>query len=180
MIRRTEEQYAAHKKRVKPKIEVTGYLYTKAEDKALLTAINKEIAKLDFKLPNKRTTVAQERRGSVRRSELSLPWPPSVNHYWRRNKGPGMHISAEGQHFRTNVAMASGGTAGVYGRVAVQVIAYPPDLRARDLDNLLKSLLDALQHAGMIESDALIDDLHITRSERVPGGRVDVVITAMP
>ena len=33
---------------------------------------------------------------------IKLPWPPSVNHYWR--KGPkGMYISDEGKNYRATV-----------------------------------------------------------------------------
>lgn len=121
---------------------------------------------------------AQASIPAVGRAQLSLPWPPSVNHYWRRNNGPGMHISAEGLAFRARVEALCSVVGCVYGRVAVKVIAYPPDSRKRDLDNLLKSLLDALTHAGMFEDDSHIDDLHITRAS-VRGGRVEVVITAL-
>lgn len=116
-------------------------------------------------------------RGRVGRLELSLPYPPSLNHYWRRNKGPGMHISDEGKAFRACVVALCAIVGHVPGRVAVQVIAYPPDRRARDLDNILKGLLDALQHARAIENDSLIDSLLISRGERCKGGRVDVVVT---
>lgn len=129
--------------------------------------------------PAKAARVAQVGAGKRGRAELSLPWPPSVNHYWRRNKGPGMHISEAGKAFRSRVVALCAVVGGVSGRVAVQIIAYPPDRRARDLDNICKSLLDAIQHGGAIESDSMIDDLHITRSEIVIGGRVDVVVTAL-
>lgn len=39
----------------------------------------------------------------------------------------------------------------------------PPDRRKRDLDNLLKSLLDGLEGAGVFKDDAQIDDLQIVR-----------------
>lgn len=129
--------------------------------------------------PKKSPTLRRGGRGDVGRLELSLPWPPSVNNYWRRNKGPGMHISAKGKEFRSRVMALCAVVGNVPGLLAVQITAYPPDGRARDLDNICKALLDALQHGGAIESDAMIDDLHITRSERVAGGRVDVVIVAI-
>ena len=62
-------------------------------------------------------------------------------------------------------------------RLKVEVAAFPPDRRARDLDNLLKSILDSLQHSGVFESDSQIDDLRIWRGERVPCGEITVWIT---
>ena len=167
MTHRTEEWYAAHQKRVKPPrtpltTEIEGLQKAYASAK-----------------PKNAPTIAQKRRGGARRAGLSLPWPPSVNHYWRRNKGLGMHISAEGKRFRDDVIMLFRGFDGVMGRVAVQVTAYPPDNRKRDLDNVFKALLDALSHALIIEDDSMIDDLRITRAEVVKGGRVDVVVESL-
>lgn len=101
---------------------------------------------------------------------LVLPWPPSVNHYWRRSKLGGMHISDEGRAYRKTVCALLARHKGVAGRVSVRIDAYPPDRRARDLDNLLKSLIDAMQHAGVYENDSKIDSLCITRcAVRKPG-----------
>ncbi|NBW20709.1 MAG: RusA family crossover junction endodeoxyribonuclease [Caulobacteraceae bacterium] len=50
------------------------------------------------------------------------------------------------------------------GSVRVVIEAFPPDRRKRDLDNILKSLLDALTHAGVWEDDSQIEDLRIYRS----------------
>lgn len=46
-------------------------------------------------------------------------------------------------------------------QLKVTITAYRPDNRRRDLDNLLKAVLDALTHAGVYEDDHLICDLRI-------------------
>lgn len=114
--------------------------------------------------------------------QIFLPWPPSVNRYWRHpNKGPlaGRHlISVEGRQYRSQVmALAIAlKLPCITGRLAVHIEAWPPDRRARDLDNLLKSTLDSLVHAGIISGDELIDDLRIVRKEPVKAGQLSVTI----
>ena len=107
--------------------------------------------------------------------ELELPFPPSVNHLWRR-VGRRTLLSRGGRAFRQAVqaVLAARGVQPIAGRLAVTIDVHPPDQRRRDLDNALKALLDALQHGGAYHDDAQIDDLHIRRGACVPGGRVCV------
>ncbi|HOD84822.1 MAG TPA: RusA family crossover junction endodeoxyribonuclease [Phycisphaerae bacterium] len=114
---------------------------------------------------------------------LSLPYPPSINHYWR-HVGFRTLISREGRTFRKNVCALLGGggprkpPAG--GRIALCMDAFPPDHRRRDLDNLTKAVLDALQHGGVYEDDSQIDLLTVGRQSVVPGGRMDVRVMDLP
>lgn len=106
-----------------------------------------------------------------------------MNHYWRHENG--IHrIAKEGLRFRQSVqilARAAGGKSGrapqIDGRVAVSVLAWMPDHRRRDLDNLLKATLDALVHAGVIFDDGLVDDLRIRRAGYRLGGAMSVTVT---
>lgn len=113
---------------------------------------------------------------------LSLPWPPSANRYYRSpNRGPlaGRHlISEEGRKYRSAVQAlcAQRGLKPMVGRLHVQITASPPDRRKRDIDNLLKALLDSLTHGGAWGDDSQIDHLSITRGQVVPGGHVLVTI----
>lgn len=121
---------------------------------------------------------------------LFLPWPPTVNHYWehvtRRTKGGkvyiGKKLGAAGVAFRTAVveAVRKGHRAPprLKGRLSLAILANPPDNRIRDLDNVLKAM-DALIHAGVIEDDALFDELYIRRGQRKPGGGLRVSIRPM-
>ena len=114
---------------------------------------------------------------------LTLPYPPSINHYWR-HVGPRTLISREGRTFRKNVCALLGGSgprkppAG--GRIALAMDAFPPDRRRRDLDNIQKPVLDALEHAGIYADDSQIDLLLTRRRERTRGGRLDIALDHFP
>lgn len=109
--------------------------------------------------------------------ELELPYPPSVNHYWRR-VGPRTLISREGRRFRKSVAaiLAALRLRPLDGSLAVHVEVFPPDRRRRDLDNCLKSLLDAMEHGGVYADDGQIAKLTIEKREPVEGGKTLVRI----
>jgi len=95
--------------------------------------------------------------------EITLPWPPSVNTYWRNFDGR-MIISAKGREYRETVGdqMTVQRMVKHYvGPLRVVIEAWRPDRRRRDLDNLLKATLDGLAHAGVYEDDSQIVDLRI-------------------
>jgi crossover junction endodeoxyribonuclease RusA len=117
---------------------------------------------------------------------LTLPWPPSVNKYYRHiNKGQlaGRNlISEEGRAFRSAVdavVRQARARKAMAFPLEVRVAAYPPDRRKRDLDNLLKATLDALQSSGVYLNDNQIESLSIYRAEPVAGGQLEVQITAL-
>ena len=64
----------------------------------------------------------------------------------------------------------------ITGPVVVDIEAFMPDRRRRDLDNLLKGLLDSLTHAGVWEDDNQVVDLRIRKAPTI-GGMVKVQIT---
>lgn len=123
----------------------------------------------------------------LRSWDYYLPWPPSVNTYWTpfvfKAKGPGikvrdtdvkvmmrMVLSAKGTEYKRlveNTVGFSGNVPRTKQRLAVVIRTFQPDRRETDLDNRLKSLLDAMQGAGVFENDEQIDDLHIIRGQVV-------------
>lgn len=111
---------------------------------------------------------------------LTLPYPPSVNHYWRYVGGRPL-ISKEGRQYRTLIVgeVRLLRLVKLRGRLNVRLEFFPPDKRRRDLDNLNKALLDALQHAGVYGDDSQIDRLELVRMRVVRGGRTQIEITEL-
>lgn len=88
---------------------------------------------------------------------LSLPFPPSINHYFSYYQGRPV-LSKEARAYRHLVRrMASAkGVKPLMGPLAVRIEVHPPDNRRRDADNVQKSVLDALQHAGVFWDDSQV------------------------
>jgi len=96
---------------------------------------------------------------------VQLPWPPTANHYWKRN-GNIYFISKAGLYYRLTTSSTCFNFKGLFTskqRLKVVVEAFPPDRRRRDLDNLCKCLLDSLQKAGVYADDSQIDYLLVVR-----------------
>ncbi len=116
---------------------------------------------------------------------ITIPYPPTANTYYR-HVGYRTLISREGRAFRQKVcALLAGGGPPIRkppagGRIALCMDAFPPDRRRRDLDNLQKPSIDALQHAGVYEDDSQIDLLATRRREVVPGGHLVITVSDMP
>jgi len=109
---------------------------------------------------------------------LTLPFPPSVNTYWR-NIGRGRTlISKRGRQYRDDVVgqVANRLIAPLQCSLHVAITLHAPDKRRRDVDNYLKAPLDALTHAGVWADDSQIDRLSVQRGENIAGGAAVVVI----
>ena len=109
--------------------------------------------------------------------EFDLPYPPSVNHYWRR-VGARTLISRGGRAFRQAVcsilaAEERASARGPAGSVDPAIPARPPASRHRQLQ---KALLDALQHGGAYRDDSQIVRLTIEKRHLVAGGKTVVRI----
>ena len=101
--------------------------------------------------------------------EFELPWPPSVNHYYR-HVGAKVLISRDGRKYREMIIsrFRSDNVETFRGPVELSIELYPPDNRRRDVDNSLKCLLDAFTHGGLYEDDSLIHRLVVTKREPMP------------
>ena len=113
--------------------------------------------------------------------KLILPFPPSVNTYWR-NTRKGVLISASGRCFRSNAFAAvleqlKRRPQPITVNVQVTVLLFPPDKRQRDLDNYLKALFDSLTHAGVWGDDSQIKRFSVEWGATMKKGKAEVTIT---
>jgi Holliday junction resolvase RusA-like endonuclease len=109
---------------------------------------------------------------------LELPWPPSLNHYYK-HVGNKVLISKEGRQYR-EVVVNRIKVAGIkmldgHSKLGVMIQLYPPDRRRRDVDNSLKCLLDAFTAGGIYEDDSQIYFLSIEKLEPMPPDGMAVV-----
>ncbi len=105
-----------------------------------------------------------------------MPWPPSVNNYWRPWKGR-MVLTKKGRDYKKEVYVKIyKNLAKKFGdsRVRVVIRAYPPDNRRRDIDNICKAVLDAIGDCGIYNDDSQIDDLRVIRETKRINGLVEV------
>ncbi len=103
---------------------------------------------------------------------LELPYPPSVNTYWRAN-GHRRFISPAGVKFTNEVSqIVQEVNPRRFGdkQVAVSIVIHPRSKRKFDLDNTLKAILDALMKANVYNDDSQIERIEIKRGEAVKGG----------
>lgn len=99
---------------------------------------------------------------------VELPFPPSVNTYWRTTQVHGQQrtlISKRGRDyqaaFKQNWYVARPRTwIQVRDPVKVKLSLYPPDKRQRDLDNYFKALFDCCTKSGVWSDDSLVHEIH--------------------
>jgi len=104
--------------------------------------------------------------GSLAR-EISLPYPPTVNTYYSVVRGRKI-LSARGRVFKRDAVKhilrwCQGPPS--EGSVYLQILITPPDRRRRDVDNIIKPILDALTEAGVYGDDSQVVGLTVVKGE---------------
>jgi len=113
--------------------------------------------------------------------QLILPFPPSINGYWRATK-TGVKISARGRVFRSN-ALASiyqqlrSRPTALLTELDVHLVLFPPTRAKRDLDNFQKALFDGLTHAGIWKDDSQVKRMTVEWGPVTKDGKAEITIT---
>lgn len=94
--------------------------------------------------------------------KVVFPYPPTVNHYWGM-KGRIRFLTVKARKFREEVINA----VKFYkldnnydGPIGIYMWTTAPDKRKRDIDNVIKPMLDALEHADVYTNDCNIEQIH--------------------
>lgn len=166
----TEAQYdarqAKHRTLTEPAPYVAGLVSLKD-----IFAPDKQ-SKVSVKPITKQINIAQTRI-------YELPYPPSVNTYWRNLPTGRTVLSARARAYRKIVMALVGARSPLLKRLSVVIELYPPDKRRRDIDNPIKAVFDSLQHAGVYRDDEQIDELLVKRMDVTRDGHCVVVILDM-
>lgn len=113
-------------------------------------------------------------------TEIELPYPPSINNYYATFRGRRI-LSKAGRIYKKTIKdlCLINKIKKCSGDIKVKIFAIPPDKRRRDLDNICKALLDALQSAGVYDDDSQIRVLFLRRGFAEPPGKVVVSVYEM-
>lgn len=111
-------------------------------------------------------------------TSLVLPYPPTVNHIYRRARGH-LSLTPEALAFRHAVRLIAQvqGVQPISGPVAVFLDVYRPRKRG-DLDNLLKAVLDACNGIAYQDDDQ-VTEIHAHRYDDKRSPRVEVHVVPM-
>lgn len=111
---------------------------------------------------------------------IQLPWPPTVNHYYTVVRGRKI-LSTKGRAYKKYCCQCM-----LIQRIpklstddapfSLDILASPPDRRKRDLDNLLKPIIDSLVDYGAIPDDSYVDIIRIERMKVIKEGQIEVDI----
>lgn len=110
--------------------------------------------------------------------QVTLPYPPSVNSIWR-HAGNKSYLTAKAKDWKTNAAWTVkaavlGGSKPIMGPFNVHLEVGRPDKRKRDLDNLIKVVLDSVKDGGAIRDDSDAQSIHAQWVPDLKGVRVTV------
>lgn len=117
---------------------------------------------------------------------FDMPWPPSVNGYWKPVKTPKMAIltmSKQGKGYRED-AIAHLRDLGlkdlnITQPVSVALRLHPPKNFIYDIDNYCKGLFDSLTHGNFWKDDTLVQEMYVVKGEKATPGRIELTVEVL-
>ena len=105
-----------------------------------------------------------------------LPFPLSVNNlFFNTKRGRVKTTRYQAWLQEVSSVLKSQGLVYVPGDVSVEILVIKPDRRRRDLDNMAKSIIDALVLNGVIDDDSLIQKILLAwHSDNLGGCHVEI------
>lgn len=107
--------------------------------------------------------------------KVTLPYPPSINAYWRFRKKGGVYKTETARAYAWDALAVVGERAPMEGLLSVTLHVYRPQ-KSGDLDNRVKLILDVLQDV-LYYDDSQIVEIHAYRHDDRKNPRVEVEIT---
>jgi crossover junction endodeoxyribonuclease RusA len=124
--------------------------------------------------------VRDEDGGRLAQLTIALPYPPSLNKYWRHLPNGRTLISEHGRIYMRHInAIATlHRLKGSFPdqRLAVSLDLIMPDRLRRDVDNVPKCIFDALSKSCVWGDDSQVDEMHVYRKGVSPPGFVLISI----
>lgn len=128
------------------------------------------MSEVRFSVPCERMSTAHRPRTVRTRTGRTMTY--AAKQYTRWKAIVREHVSASG--------WTTGWTPSCFvGRIGVHIVADTPDRRPRDLDNIAKGILDAL-NGVLWADDSQVDRLAIIRGRSTRAGTVRVVVVSLP
>ena len=106
--------------------------------------------------------------------QVTLPWPPTVNTYYSVFRGRKL-LSKQARAYKKECSFFLK-SIGMDCELQIEIACHMPDKRKRDLDNLLKPLLDVMTDNGVFKDDSQIADLRIYKTDYGEKGTVTIAI----
>jgi crossover junction endodeoxyribonuclease RusA len=122
---------------------------------------------------------------------LTLPYPPTVNHYKQVGR---LALTKKGKLYQPRITSEK--TKRFYYEVwfmvkqyqfvsfgdkslKIEIDVYPPDARKRDIDNVIKPTCDSLQKAGLFNDDYQIGLITVKRCSIMKQGQILVRLSEL-
>jgi crossover junction endodeoxyribonuclease RusA len=109
--------------------------------------------------------------------EFSVPLiPPSANHYVKHTRTGRHYVTSEAKAFKEAVALCGRGRSMRATAYSVAIAIFLGKGQKGDLDNFAKCCLDAIVDAGIIDTDAKVNSLALSKTRRVQDPHTEIRI----